>query len=202
MDGFEASFVVSTPRADAWKRLEALHDEQWYIPGVEAPADELEVVSESKLRVRKAVEPCKGTEIVITFEDADTGTRITFVQTGFGDGFAEMKPWLEAGWWAIRADLFVFFEHGVHLQRHAKWGASLGCDVTETPGGLVVARVNEAGFAAQAAMQNGDLIVTLHGSPVVNVRELSAVMRAFKPGAEFRATYLRGGEWLQGAGTL
>jgi hypothetical protein len=201
-DGFAATFVVSTPRAEAWKRLEELRDEQWYIPGVEAPADELEVVPESRLRVRKAVEPCKDTEIVITFEDEDTGTRITFVQTGFGEGFTQARPWLEAGWWAIRADLYAFFEHGVQLQRHARWGPSIGCDVTETGAGLVVTRVGDAGFASQAGMAKGDLIVTLHGSPVVNVRELAAVMRAFKAGEEFRATYLRNGERMKGTGTL
>ena len=201
-DGFEATFVVSTPRADAWKRLEALHDGQWYIPGVEALADELEVVPESRLRARKAVEPCKDTEIVITFEDEDTGTRITFVQTGFGSGFAQARPWLEAGWWAIRADLFVFFEHGVQPARHARPWASIGCGVAETPGGLVVSHVSDGGFAAQAGMQDGDLVVTLSGSPVVHVRELAAVMRAFKPGAELRVTYLRAGERLRGTGIL
>jgi hypothetical protein len=114
-------------------------------PGVEAPADEVSVTPESELRVIKAVEPCKGTEIVITFEDEDTGTRITFVQTGFGDGFAQMKPWLEAGWWAIRAEPRV------------------PCD------------------------RNG---------------RLSALLRGFKPGAEFRAAYLRDSEWLKGSDTL
>jgi hypothetical protein len=201
-DGFAVTFVVSTPRAEAWKRLEALHEEQWYIPGVEAPADELDVVAERKVRVRKAVEPCKDTEIVITFEDEDTGTRITFVQTGFGSGFAQARPWLEAGWWAIRADLYAFFEHGVQLARHARWGASIGCGVAESPAGLLVRGVEPAGFAAQAGMQDGDLIVTLNGSPVVNVRELSAVMRAFRPGAEFRVSYLRDGERLKGSGAL
>ena len=201
-DGFEATFVVSTPRAEAWKRLEELHDEHWYIPGVEAPAAELECVPESRLRARKTVEPCKDTEIVITFEDADTGTRITFVQTGFGDGFAAMRPWLEAGWWAIRADLFVFFEHGVRLQRHARPWASLGCNVSETGGGLAVSHLADGGFAQQAGMRDGDLIVTLHGSPVVDVRELSVLMRALRPGDETRVSYLRDGERLRGRGTL
>jgi len=202
MDGFEVSFVVATPRAEAWKRLEELHDEQWYIPGVEAPAVEVEVEPERKLRARKAVEPCKDTEIVITFEDEDTGTRITFVQTGFGDGFAAMRPWLEAGWWAIRADLYAFFEHGVRLRRHARPWASIGCGVSETLGGLVVRGVEPGGFAEQAGMVDGDLIVTLSGSPIVNVRELSVLMRAFKPGAEMSVTYLRGDELLKGVGLL
>jgi hypothetical protein len=201
-DGFAATFVVSTPRADAWKRLEALRGDDWYIPGVEAPAEEIEAVEGERLRARKLIEPCKDTKIVITFEDEDTGTRITFVQTGFGDHFRQARPWLEAGWWAIRADLFAFFEHGVQLQRHARWGASIGCDVKETGAGLVVARVADGGFSAQAGMEKGDLIVTLHGSPVVNVRELAALMRAFNAGDAFRATYLRNGERLKGAGLL
>ena len=96
-DRFEASFVVEISREQAWERLagatpafEGLgipRDGQWWIPGIEAPADELEVRPEELLRTRKAVEPCKGTEIVITVEDADNGTRITIVQTGFGPGF-------------------------------------------------------------------------------------------------------------------
>jgi len=201
-DGFEATFVVTTPRADAWKRLEALHDDEWWIPGVEGPAAELEVVPERLLRARKTLEPCKDTEIVITFEDADTGTRITFVQTGFGSGFTQARPWLEAGWWAIRADLYAFFEHGVQLARHARPWASIGCGVAETPGGLLVSHVADGGFAAQAGLQDGDLIVTLSGSPIVSVRELSAVSRAFKPGDAMRVTYLRNGERLRGTGTL
>ena len=201
-DGFEVTFVVSTPRADAWKRLEALRGDDWYIPGVEAPAAELEAVEGERLRARKLVEPCKDTEIVITFEDEDTGTRITFVQTGFGDRFTQARPWLEAGWWAIRADLFAFFECGVQLQRHARWGASIGCDVKETGGGLIVTRVADGGFASQAGLAKGDLIVTLNGSPVVNVRELAALTRAFTAGDAFRASYLRNGERLKGSGTL
>jgi hypothetical protein len=201
-DGFEATFVVSTPRADAWKRLEALRDDNWWIPGVEAPAAELEVSPGSKLRARKTVEPCKDTEIVITFEDEDTGTRITFVQTGFGSGFTQMRPWLEAGWWAIRADLFVFFETGFQALRHARPWASLGCDVRETPGGLTVAQVRAGACAAQAGMRDGDLILTLSGAPVINVREMAILMRALRTGTEVKVAYLRGDERLTGHGTL
>ena len=85
-------------------------------PGRRGAADELEVVPGELLRARKATFPCEGTEIVITMEDAETGTRLTFVQNGFGDGFAEQRPWLEAGWWSIRADLFVFFDRGLAVE--------------------------------------------------------------------------------------
>ena len=211
-DGFETTFVVSIPRDEAWKRLEEAapvsdmlpppRAGQWWNPAVEAPADELEVVPGERLRARKAVEPCKGTEIVITMEDADTGTRITFVQTGFGPGFGEQRPWLESGWWSIRADLFVYFEHGVVPGRHLRPWAGIGCDVTESPGGLTLSNVQPGGFADQAGVRDGDLLLTLAGAPAVDIRELSILMRSMRPGAEKKARYLRGGEILSGAGVL
>jgi uncharacterized protein YndB with AHSA1/START domain len=201
-DGFEATFVVSIPRADAWRRLvESKHDDRWWIPGVESTADELEVEPEALLRVRKAEEPCRGTEIAMTFEDAETGTRITFVQNGFGPRFDSARAWLEAGWWAIRADLFVFFEHGVSPRRHTRWGAGLGCEVTETPGGLVVSHVRD-GFAAEVGLRDGDLILLLADSPVVNVRELMAVERSLRTGDSRRVRWLRDGSMMSGTGTF
>ncbi|HVM54532.1 MAG TPA: PDZ domain-containing protein [Acidimicrobiales bacterium] len=202
-DGFEVTFVVSTPRSEAWRRLvDIKQDDRWWIPGVESTAEELAVTPASSLRVRKAEEPCKGTEIVMTFEDADTGTRITFVQHGFGPFFGEARPWLEAGWWAIRADLFVFFEHGVRPMRHARPWADLGCDVSETPGGLVVRNVRAGGFAADAGLVDGDLVLLLANSPVVNVHELSAVSRSLLSGDHVRVRWLRDGSMMSGTGTV
>ena len=213
-DGFEATFVVSTPRAEAWERLrtaspafEALGETrpgQWWIPGIEAPADELEVVSEERLLARKAVEPCKHTEIAITMTDEDAGTRITIVQNGFGAGFAASRPWLAAGWSAILADAVVFFERGVSLGRHASMWSSLGCDVEETQEGLVVAgRRPSVGFAAQADLQAGDLILHLMGSPVVTIADLSVLLRGpLRPGTETTVRYLRGDEVVRGTGRV
>ena len=212
-DGFEATFIVATPRAQAWEWLVSARpamegvgearDGQWWIPSVEAPADELEVIDGELLRVRKAVEPCKGTEIVITFEDEDTGTRITFVQTGFGPMFEQARPWLTAGWHSIRADLAVFFSRGKSIGRHLSAWHGLGCDVSETDEGLVVGRVEPGAFADQAGMQKGDLILHVGGSPVVSVAELSAVMRGpLRTGTTAKARYLRADEILSGSGTI
>lgn len=201
-DGFEATFVVSTPRAEAWGRLERDDDGRWWIPGVEAPADELEVIPETRLRASKATEPCIGTEIVITMEDVETGTRITFAQHGFGDHFTTARPWLEAGWWAIRADLWVFFEHGVRPARHARPWANLGCAVSESPGGLTAGNVEPGALADQCGVRPGDLLLTIGGAPVVSIRELSILLRGRPPGTATKVRYLRGGELLTGAGTL
>lgn len=212
-DGFEATFVVATPRERAWEWLASAtpaaegmgsaREGQWWIPGVEAPADELEVEAMTLLRVRKAVEPCKGTEIVITFEDAESGTRITFVQTGFGPSFEQARPWLTAGWHSILADLVVFFTRGKSLGRHLSAWYGIGCDVAETDEGLIVGRVEPGAFADQAGMQEGDLILQLAGSPIVNVRELSVVMRGpLQTGTSAKARFLRGDEVLTGSGTI
>lgn len=207
-DGFAATFVVSTPRAEAWKRLvEAeppgpIPEGEWWVPAVEGTAAALEVEPESVVRLRKTAMPCEGTEIVMTFEDEGTGTRITFVQNGFGPRFGTARPWLEAGWWAIRADLFVFFEHGVSPRRHTRPWTGLGCEVTESPGGLLVTDVGEGTFAAEAGLAAGDLILLLSGSPVVNVRELAAVSRSMRTGDSTRVRWLRDGTMMSGTGTF
>jgi membrane-associated protease RseP (regulator of RpoE activity) len=212
-DGFEATFVVSTPRTEAWKLLtearpasDALPTPgpgQWWIPGVEGAADELEVVPERLLRTRKATFPCDGTEIVIAMEDAETGTRITFSQFGFGPDFDERRPWLEAGWWAIRADLFLYFEHGATGGRHLRPWTGIGCGVDETPGGLTVTDVQSGSCAAQAGLEVGDLILTIAGSPVLTVRDLSVLMRGpLRPGSDVKVRYARGGELLSGRGLV
>jgi hypothetical protein len=211
-DGFEATFVVRTPRAEAWARLREAapaHDSipgpldgQWWIPGVEGAADEIDVTEGEQLRARKATFPCEGTEIVVTMEDDASGTRITFVQHGFGPDFEERRPWLESGWWAIRADLYVYFSRGVSPGRHLRPWSSIGGEVEETPGGLTLVDVRPGGFADQAGARSGDLVLTMAGSPVLTTRELSVLLRAFPSGTETKLRYLRDREVLRGAGTL
>ena len=212
-DGFEATFVVTTPRQQAWARLKAAapavdgmgaaRDGQWWIPGIEAPADELEVRPGELLRARKAVQPCKGTEIVIVLEDEDTGTRITISQFGFGDGFAASRAWLATGWYPIVADLAVFFERGVSLGRHAVPWSGISCDVAETDEGLRVTSVEPAGLAASAGLQPGDVIVQLAGAPVLTIHDLSVLVRGpLRRMPEVKMRYLRGNDILTGAGTV
>lgn len=212
-DGFEASFVVSTPRAEAWSRLQAAEpafdglprprEGQWWIPAIEAPADELDARPEEMLHVRKATEPCKGSEIVITLEDADSGTRIRIVQTGFGPGFDERRAWLATGWYPILADLVVFFERGVALGRHAAPWASLGCEVEETDAGLVVGAVEPDRLAAQAGVERGDLIVQLAGAPVLTIRDLAVLARGpLQRLEQVKVRVLRGDRVLSGTGAV
>ncbi len=212
-DGFETTFVVSTPRAKAWELLH--HAEpapgvpmkprpgQLWIPAVEGAAEEIESVPEERLRARKVTEPCAGTEIVITMEDEATGTRITIVQSGFGAISDAQRAWLGAGWGAIAADFAAFFERGIALGRHASMWWSIGCDVRETPAGLVVGDLYPDGFAARAGLEPGDLVVTLAGTPVIDVRDLSVLIRGpLQTGVETTARVLRGEQVLELTGTI
>jgi hypothetical protein len=210
-DGFEATFVVSTPRAEAWKllrnatpvtdHLPAAREGQWWVPGVEGAADELDVIEEERLHVRKATFPCQGTEIVVTMEDADTGTRITVAQYGFDD-FGRMRAVFELGWWAIRADLYVYFELGVSPGRHlSPWGG-IGCESTETSGGLVVNAVQSDSCAERIGLVTGDLLLNVNGSPVLTTRDLTVLLRGpLASGSDVRIRYLRDGEIRTGTAT-
>jgi hypothetical protein len=212
-DGFEATFVVSVPRAQAWKRLvdaEPASDVltppapgQVWIPAIEGAAETIESVPEERLRATKVTEPCVNTEIIITFEDDASGTRITVVQTGFGPGFDAARPWLTAGWYAILADFVAYFERGIALGRHLTMWWSIGCDVTETAEGLVVGDVHAAGFAQRAGLARGDLIVRLAGAPVLTVRDLSMLTRGpLRTGVETTVRVLRGDQVLELSGTI
>lgn len=211
-DGFEATFVVRTPRDKAWELLdgaapasEALDPPrpgQRWLPGFEGAADDIEVVPGERLRARKATWPCEGTEIVVVLADHETGTRVTVVQTGFGDGFAERRAWLATGWGPIVADLAVYLERGVAPGRHLTAWADLGCAVTETPGGLEVSGVAAGGFADRTGLRDGDLVLRVAGAPVVDIADLAVLVRGpLRTGHEARIHYLRGTEILSGSAT-
>jgi hypothetical protein len=204
-DGFEVTFVVSTPRPKAWELLVTAQpasemlappaEGQWWVPAIEGAADPVEVVPDARLHCRKVTDPCRGTEIVITMEDAESGTRITIVQTGFGEGFQAQRSWLEAGWFTIAADFVTFFERGIQLGRHVAMWWDVGCDVFETGEGLVVGNVRDTTFAARAGLQTGDLVVQLAGAPVLSVRDLSILIRGpLHSGVDTSVCYLRGDE--------
>jgi hypothetical protein len=211
-DGFEATFLVSTPRDQAWKALREAAPandqlptggpDDWWIPGVEGSGEVLEVVEGERLHVRKTTFPCEGTEIVVTMEDAATGTRITVAQYGF-DSFGKMRPVFELGWWAIRADLYVFFEHGVSAGRHLSPWNGIGCDTNESAGGLVVSAVQADSAAARIGLQDGDLLLNVNGSPVLTKRDITVLLRGpIRPGADLSIRYLRDSQILKGKATV
>ena len=213
-DRFEATFVVDTPQADVWRRLRdaaPLGDQaegetlsrsaRWWLPAFESPADELDRVEGRSVRLKKAAEPCAGTEIAISLEASSGGTKVTVVQSGFGALFDQMLNALSIGWSHIVADLALFLESGVRGGRHLAPWASLGCTVREVPTGLGVDNVF-GGLAAEVGLEPGDVLLAVGTAPVAFERELQTLMRVFGTGDKVEVTWARGGNVLRATGVL
>jgi hypothetical protein len=199
-DHFEATFVLSIDRDTAWKRLterpieRADAKEHYWLPGFDSAASVADAEPGLRLRATKDDEPCAGTEIVVTLESSDTGTRITVVQSGFGDWLSERYDLMAVGWRHIVADLETYLATGVHAQRHLRAWGDLGATVASGPGGLQIEHVRDGSLAGRLGLLDGDLLVALAGAPVSTHDDLVTVLRVITtlPG-DVSAEWVRNG---------
>jgi hypothetical protein len=199
-DRFEATFVLAIDRATAWKRLtehpvdSPSGDARYWLPGFDSSATVTEQVEGTELRVTKDDEPCAGTDIVVTLTDADTGTRITVVQSRFGDWMPPHYDMLAVGWRHIVADLETYLSTGAHASRHLRPWGDLGAEVIPTAGGLHVAGVRPGTLADRIGLRDDDLLVVLAGAPVSGYDDLVTVLRVLDGRAgEVGAEWVRDG---------
>jgi hypothetical protein len=203
-DRFEATFVVRTTPDETWEVLAGGRraDDTWWLPGFDTVAPVEEVDDGKRVRVRKVHEPCANTEIVVTVEAADTGTKVTIVQSGFGtEFFAAAVNELSVGWSHILADFALYLERDVKGGRHMMPWGSLGCTVQPTANGLVVDSV-WGGFAQTNGMQAGDVLLSIGGAPLCNVVELCTALRALQGRDNVAVTWARDRELVSAVGTL
>ena len=176
----------------------------WELPGLVCDGTVDEVVPLQLLRQSEMTGPHSHTEVMVTFEEVDGGTRITVTQSGFGDA----DRWRSAlggsdfGWDQAIADLHAYVRTGVPARRFTVALADPGMRVGATPAGLEVLEIRPGGCAAAAGMQAGDVILTAAGAPVYSYTELWVVLRQQGPGAVMEIEYARHGERLSGSGTL
>ncbi len=224
-DDFEATFVVDLALEDVWKAItvpspaaspRAPHTgaeagpTRYLIAGFpafgadHAPgtlATELEVDPGRLLRVNKDEEPCAGTEIAIVLENADTGTRVTVVQSGFGPWLTSVRDTFEAHWQQIVHDLQLFIERGIRVPGTA-WGADLGAMSKQQPLGLEITAVTPGAYAERLGLETGDLLLTLRNIRVHDTQQLWTILALSTPGDETEASWARGREVLSGSATL
>jgi hypothetical protein len=200
-DHFEATFVLSIDRDTAWKRLTEHPVEStggatgYWVPGFDASVTTTDEQPGRVLRGTKDDEPCAGTDIVVTLEADATGTRITVVQSGFGDWLAARYEWMAIGWRHIVADLQAYLATGVHARRHLRPWGDLGANVSVANGGLLVAQVRDGALAAALGLRTGDLLVSLAGAPVSSLDDLVTVLRVIGSGdSDVEAEWIREGE--------
>ncbi len=209
MTEVEARFEVPVPPAEAWRALETAcigrtdpdaEPREWWIPGFEAKAVEVERTTDARLTVRKAQQPCEGTLIAITFEHVDTGTRVRVVQSGFDEDFVRGGGegfWIHSG--HIFADLELFLRTGVIGRRAWRPLVWLGVGGVTTSYGVVVQHVASDTWADRAGVRKGDVLLTVDGAPLFSTRDLGTVQRLVREGDEVTATWARAREHCEGA---
>ena len=207
-DDFEATFVVELDAEAVWEALtertvpgETPGEVHYVLPGFPsleplpvpgARCTALEVEPGRLLRVRKDHHPCAGTEIAVRLEQAETGTRVTVVQSGFGS-FLDI------------AGRDTVFTHGAQIARDlhlylarrltvpgTRWGAQLGANLHQTPVGLEVDSLHPGGFAEAAGLAPGDLLLTLRGIRLHDLQQLWTVLALTEPGGEAKISWARG----------
>jgi hypothetical protein len=160
----------------------------------------VEADAPERLRATKEEQPCAGTDILVTLESVAAGTKITVVQSRFGDWLPAAYDVMAVGWRHIVADLEVYLFTGVHARRHLRPWGDLGTDVTPVAGGLRVASVRAGTLAERLGLREHDLLTGLAGAPVANHDDLATVLRVIttRPG-EVAAEWVRDGEFHRAA---
>jgi uncharacterized protein YndB with AHSA1/START domain len=224
-DQVDETFVVAVPVERAWKafadgaersKWEAPEYEidprpggklQWTIPPWDTVHGEvLEVEPYRRLVATEGEGVLEGaTRVTVTFESVEVGTRITIVQSGFGAG-AAWQDQLEGhrhGWARAIRDLVLYLETGVASERFfTTWRCDLGMFLTETPAGVRVSEVAPGGWAEEAGVEIGDVVLYVDGSPIFERPDLWVFQTGRQPGDRLDVEVARGGARVRGTGTL
>jgi len=201
-------FNSSLTPDEAWRLLEEVSLQrsepttpgEWWLPGWESTAIELNRDVGHKLTARKALPPCDDTIIEITFEHAPSGSKIQVVQSGFDQSFIDMvgdEFFTHAE--HIFSDFELFFATGVVAQRAWRPWAPLGITVNAVSYGLTVTAVRKNTWAARLGLQVGDVVLTAHGAPIFDRRDLGLLERIAVSGKEMPATWVHDGRHLNGS---
>jgi hypothetical protein len=224
-DAFETTFVVDLAPDDVWETLTSRTlaaegasqssgkegDVHYVLPGFPsfeplpipgASCSVVEMEAGSLLRVKKDHHPCAGSEIVVRLEQADRGTRITVVQSGFGP-FLEYsgRDTVFGHGYQIVADFRLFLERGLTVPGTV-WGANLGARTKLTPIGLEVFATDPGGFAETAGMRVGDLLLTVRGIRLHDLQQLWTVLALTEAGTTAEVSWARGRDAMFGKATF
>jgi uncharacterized protein YndB with AHSA1/START domain len=221
----EKRFVVAVPPERAWQAFTDPEElRRWQAPVYEMdprpggklrweippwPAVDGEVVEVDEPRLLRTTEDAgmldATTEITVTFEAVDGGTRITITHAGFGDGpeWGDSFASHSLGWSDSIADLVLYLmQGGVARRFFTPWRTTLGLQVEEVPGGVRVIAVAPGGYAEEAGFEPGDIVVRIGGVPIFERSDLWCVQYAHPAGTPLAAEFARGSDLLQGEGLL
>ena len=226
---YERTFVLSVPVERAWRAFtDPREREKWMVPPGRDPLEhtdqpmiegfqreeyKLGPIEEHKRlnwSQRSDVEgDARWVDTTVVFEETESGTKITVTRSGFGDSEAwqMMRQSTSLGWDESIADLVAYLETGVAGERHfssqsRRPKGSVGAQMFETGAGVRIVYMVPGGFAEQTGMQRGDLLLRLGDVSIVRRSDVWAAERAYGPGHEIDAEYVRDGKLLRGTAPI
>jgi uncharacterized protein YndB with AHSA1/START domain len=220
---YEKKFTVAVSVERAWKAfVDPREREVWMVPPggdpmerdesseekVPYPVDQVKLGKTEEHKLLQWSELRTGApdwiETTVVFEEKESGTTITITRSGFGDS-EDMAILIEAtgyGWDEAVADLVLYLETGIKAWRHFTFRGSVAASFREIGCGVEVAAVIPGGYAAQAGLQTGDLLLRLNGAPVTRTSDVWFLQREHDPGTEIDVQYVRSGEVKSGRAAL
>jgi hypothetical protein len=215
-DDFEATFVVDVDAQAVWDAVARPADpadggtRQYLIAGFPAfghshgpgaLGTEIEAVPGRVLRVRKVEMPCAGTEIAVTLESVEGGTKVTVVQSGFDSWFQRHRGIRDSHGHQIVRDLRLFIERGI-VAPGTNWGTSIGIDHEETGTGCEVLHVSDESLASRGGLKAGDLLLSVAGVRIHDSAQLWTVQALIRKGEEYEVSWVRGRELMRAEAVL
>jgi uncharacterized protein YndB with AHSA1/START domain len=219
--GYARTFVVAAPVERAWQAfVDPRQREAWIAPPghdvVENPAaqfpedgcppievklGDVELHRRLSWSVGQTMPSGSRTwlDVCVTFEAVDAGTRVTLTRSSpaASDEGELLDQCTRMGLDQELTDLIAYLETGVNVSRHFASRSSIGASLRDTPAGLCVAQVIPGGFAAQAGLQTGDLLVSIGGAGTYTRSDISFLQRERDPGEELEVTAVRDGALLR-----
>ncbi len=144
-------------------------------------------------------------EITADFEATAQGAAVRYLHEGFGPSDrweiycgSHVRGWSEAIW-----DLEVYVRTGVVSPRHVDdRRASIAAWPVERKWGVELAEVFGGGFADQAGLASGDILIKLDRMGVYTIADIWAFTRARAAGEDVEAQFIRDGAVRRGRGQL
>jgi uncharacterized protein YndB with AHSA1/START domain len=223
---YEKTFSVRVPPERAFRAFTDPRElEQWFTPKFDADADEsapgvtadaaspggdvhfevTQIKGDELLRYRQwAADPETGIDVTVVFEPVEGGTRITVTHAGFGGDSILKSDSVRNGMAENYADLILYLEYGVSFPRHRDMASKawLGATFRDAGAGAEVDEVAPDGFAYQAGLRSGDIVVQLGAGAVFGNRELMFFLRERDVGDEAEVAWARDGGIHRGSGRL
>jgi uncharacterized protein YndB with AHSA1/START domain len=144
-------------------------------------------------------------EMLVSFEPAAAGTRVTLVHSGWEEDEASQCNLraTEHGSDETIADLLLYLRSGVAFPRHNRGERSyLGLSALEVPGGVEVRGVQAGTFAERLGLRPGDLLVELDGGGVFGLGDLAFFAKLRPAGERAEARWIRDGALLRASAVL